>query len=242
MMAAAPLVRVTADHLALVRSLITSGQTGRAMELLDSVWHPRVAEEQCWYLKLWVLAMEGRVMEALELSRVAARELPGSAAVAYLQAALEHAMHSPALAQEAANRAALIAPDHPMTRMMVAILSGTSQSVETGTSEAPTLSGGNVVPDSSTAAPVNVPPSLIAAAQMGASLLYPLGSGKALIPVVDPSARKAIAVPPLAFDRRRFGLVAAATVICALWAIQDPVPAALALGVTVLLATRVGRS
>jgi tetratricopeptide (TPR) repeat protein len=242
MMAAAPLVRVTADHLALVRSLINAGQSGRALELLDTVWHPRVAEEQCWYLRLWILAAEGRVVEALDLARVAAHELPGSAAVAYLQAALEHAADSPAAALEAAKRAVTIIPDHPVPAVMVALLSRWSEGDPVRAGEKPTDQGGAVAVLNAPLAPSNTLPNPVAAAQVGAALLFPLGSGKALLPAVASARSKTVAAVPASYDRRRFGAIALATVVCALWAIHDPVPAALVLSATVVLAARGWRS
>jgi tetratricopeptide (TPR) repeat protein len=122
MMAAPSLVRVTPDHLALIRALITAGQTTRALELLDSVWHPTSPEEQCWYLRLWVLVEEGRVIEALELARGAVRELPGSAATSYLLAALEQAHGTPAQARQALERAQLLAPEEQWTPQLAALL------------------------------------------------------------------------------------------------------------------------
>jgi len=120
MMAAVPLLKVTADHLSLIRGLILAGQTTRAMELLQAVWHPQEPEEHCWYLRLWIVTAAGRVSEALELSRVATRELPGSAGVAYLQSVLEQAEGSPVAAREAATRAAAIAPEHPLPATLLA--------------------------------------------------------------------------------------------------------------------------
>lgn len=237
MMAAAPLVRVTPDHLALVRSLINAGQTGRALELLDAVWHPRVPEEQCWYLRLWILAGEGRVIEALDLARTAATELPGSAAVAYLQAALEHASGAPAAALEAARRAALIAPEHPMPAVLVALLSGTRDSDGSRPVENQAGPTGTVLIEAPLV-PSNTLPNPVAAAQVGAALLFPLGSGKALVPAVAPSRGRPDLAPPVGYDRRRFGVIAAATAICAVWAIYDPLPAALVLATTVVLAAR----
>ena len=238
MMAAAPLVRATADHLALVRSLINAGQSGRALELLDAVWHPRVTEEQCWYLRLWILAVEGRVVEALDLARVAAHELPGSAAVAYLQAALEHAADSPAAALEAAKRAVAIVPDHPVPAVMVGLLSRGSEGEAAGAGEKPTDRSGVVAVLNPPMVPSGTLPNPVAAAQVGAALLFPLGSGKALVPAVASAQSRPVAAAPTAYPRRRFGAIAIATIGCALWAIHDPVPAALVLAATVVLATR----
>lgn len=199
MLAAAPLVRVTADHLALVRGLIDAGQPTRALELLDAVWHPRVAEEQCWYLRLWILTVQGQVLEALDLARLAADELPGSAAVAYLQAALEHASDSPAAALEAARRARAIASDQPLPAML---------------------------------------PNPVAAAQVGAALLFPLRSGRALIPPVPSAQRKGRSNPTGSLDPRHLGLIALVTAACAVWAIDDLLPAATVVAFMVVLTLR----
>jgi tetratricopeptide (TPR) repeat protein len=238
MMATAPLMRVTPDHLALVRSLIDAGQTARALELLDAVWHPRVAEEQCWYLRLWILAAEGRILEALELARVAGRELPGSAAVAYLQAALEHASDAPAAALDAARRAAAIAPDHPLPAALVALPTPRFEA------EPATDRGGGGT--SGTADPASPPPPApgttlanpIAAAQAGAGLLYPLGSNRPLLHSLSAPPPEADPAPRLSPERRRFGIIAIATVVSALWAIRDPLPAAAVLTLTVVWAIR----
>jgi hypothetical protein len=238
MMAAAPLVRVTPDHLELVRSLIVAGQTGRALELLDAVWHPRLAEEQCWYLRLWLLTAAGRMAEALDLARTASHELPGSAAVAYLHAALEHAFDSPAAALEAAKRAAIIAPDQPVTAMMVRLLSAPSDGVEEPAMDPLTDRARMTGLAEGLPTEVNLPPNPVAAAQVGAALLFPLGSGRPLLPARAPVASSPAPVELPAYDRRRFGVIAVATAVCALWAIYDPVPAALVLGATVVLAAR----
>jgi hypothetical protein len=238
MMAADPLVRVTADHLALVRGLINAGQAARALELLDAVWHPRLAEEQCWYLRLWVLAAEGRVLEALDLARVASQELPGSAAVAYLQAALEHVTDSPAVALSSARRAMTIAPDHPLPALLVALLLQRpgSERARPGSRAAADTDPQAGVP--AQLAPGATIPNPIAAAQLGAALLFPLGSGRALVPAVAPVQRKAELLPRASLDRRRFGFIAVATAVSAVWAIHDPLPAALVLALTVALALR----
>jgi hypothetical protein len=234
MMATAPMVRVTPAHLALVRGLIDAGQTSRALELLDAVWHPRVAEEQVWYLRLWILAVEGRILEALDLARLAGRELPGSAAVAYLQAALEHATDAPAAALESALRAQTLAPDHPLPAALVALLSARA-----GTADEAAKSEGEPAHDLTPQAGLPlvamgaVPPNPIAAAQVGAGLLYPLGSGQPLIPLRSTAALATNPAGSLPREWRRFGLIAIATVVSALWALRDPVPAAVLLALTV---------
>ncbi len=234
MMATAPMVRVTPAHLALVRGLIDAGQTSRALELLDAVWHPRVAEEQVWYLRLWILAVEGRILEALDLARLAGRELPGSAAVAYLQAALEHASDTPAAALESALRAQTLAPDHPLPAALVALLSaraGTADEDARGRAEPAHDLSPQVGPPLGTTGAVL--PNPIAAAQVGAGLLYPLGSGQPLIPLRSSAAPATNPARPLRGEGRRFGVIAIATVVSALWAIRDPVPAAVVLALTV---------
>jgi hypothetical protein len=227
MMAAAPLVRVTPDHLSLVRGLILAGQTGRAFELLQAVWHPQEPEEHCWYLRVWIVTAEGRVLEALELSRVGVRELPGSAAVAYLQGVLEQVAGSPVAARDAASRASLIAPEHPLPAVLLAQLkAATGQEPDVG---APELSPGPSPLD----LPTNAVPNPLVAAQLGAALLFPVGSGRALRPHPAQSGPVSRAVKPIAADRRRLGLVALAMAGATLLAIRYPVPAALGLALLV---------
>jgi hypothetical protein len=238
MLAAAPLVRATADHLALVRGLINAGQASRGLELLDGVWHPRVPEEQCWYLRLWILAAEGRVLEALDLARAAASELPGSAAVAYLQAALEHSSGSHAAALDAARRALAIAPDHPLPAVLVALLSQTHESEVADQGPGATIRPEGAPADAVQSPPVSLLPNPVAAAQVGAALLFPLGSGRALVPTVPSTTPTPVSAPAAAIDRRRFGLIALATAGCAVWAIHDPLPAATALAFIVVLTLR----
>lgn len=237
MMAAPSLVRVTADHLALIRALITAGQTTRALELLDSVWHPTSPEEQCWYLRLWVLVEEGRAIEALDLARVAVRELPGSSAIAYLHAALEQAQGSPVAARHALERARLLAADAQWTPQLASLLAS---------EEPPATSEGGTAPVRDPAPDVRQgtvgASTLSLAAQLGAGLLFPLGSARPLLPVPDPrSTALGRGASPAATSAayRRFGLVAAATVAAALWAIRDPVPAFFALAAMVVLMIRV---
>lgn len=237
MMATPSLVRVTPDHLALIRALITAGQTTRALELLDSVWHPTSPEEQCWYLRLWVLVEEGRVIEALELARGAVRELPGSAATSYLLAALEQAHGSPALARQALERAQLLAGEQ-WTPQLAALLDGTDPlELRAGTTE-PRRDPVPDVRDGTTGIS-----TLALATQLGAGLLFPLGSRRALLPVPDPRTLRpdpADAAPKVAPALyRRFGLIAAATVLASLWAIKDPIPAFLALAAMVVFMIRV---
>lgn len=237
MMAAPSLVRVTADHLALIRALITAGQTTRALELLDSVWHRTSPEEQCWYLRLWVLVEEGRALEALDLARAAVRELPGSSAIAYLHAALEQAHGSPVAGRHALERARLLAAEAQWTPQLAALLA---------TEEQPDT------PEGGTAAVREVAPdvrhgtvgasTLSLAAQLGAGLLFPLGSRRPLLPVPDPRSSalgRGASRPVGSLAYRRFGFVAVATAVAALWAIHDPVPAFFALAAMVVLMIRV---
>src|SRR5262249_52010346 len=84
-----PLLRVTPDHLKLIRALVEAGQFDRALEMLEAVWHPDRSDEQISFLKIWLLIGQGRVVDALEVARAAVDRLPGSAAVAHLQGALE---------------------------------------------------------------------------------------------------------------------------------------------------------
>lgn len=227
-MAAPPLVRVTADHLALIQALLNAGQTARAMELLDSVWHPSSPEEQCWYLRLWVLTAEGRTGEALDLARMAARELPSSIAVACLQTALEVAHGTPAGAFEAGERARVLAREHQVPAPLVALLASTAD--DGASSDDHPRSG--PVAGQAPAAPL---PSPLLAAELAAPLLYPLGSPRPLLPT--PSARRSGEVPARSErpNYRRFSLLAAGTVVAALWAIHDPIPAFLTLAAMVVL-------
>ncbi len=215
---ALPQTRPTPDHLALVEALIRAGQFTRGMELLDAVWHHELHDERCWYLRLWLLAGQGRVLEALELARVATGHLPGSAAIAYLQAALEQGAGDPQAAVEAALRAAAIVPGRTEPEALLELVLEARHSMR---DEAPGVS--------SQAAPTDAPINPVAAALAGLALLHPAGSDLAFRPSLPAFE------PPVADDRhraddtRRIGLIAVATVVAALWAVREPLLATVAL-------------
>ncbi len=236
MMAAPPLVRVTADHLALIRALLAAGQTTRAMELLDPVWHAGSAEEQCWYLRLWLLTAEGRVLEALELSRVGVRELPGSVALAYLHAALEQAAGTPQAGLEAAARARHLAPDRPLPPELSAQLPQAVTATEEWDDSALGEPSGR--PGGMGSAVVPPQPNPLLAAELGTALLYPLGSSRPRHAGAGFRISREAPLPALRPEYRRFSLLAAGTVVTALWAIHDPIPAFLALAAMVILTIR----
>lgn len=215
---APPQARPSPDHLALVQALIRAGQFTRGMELLDAVWHHEMHDEHCWYLRLWMLAGQGRVLEALDLARVATGHLPGSAAIAYLQAALEQCVGDPQAAVEAALRAAAIAPGRAEPESMLERVLETRH---------PPVDGETGL--SSQAAAAEPPINPVAAALAGLALLHPAGSDLAFRPSLPAFE------PPVADDRhraddtRRIGLIAVATVVAALWAVREPLLATVAL-------------
>jgi hypothetical protein len=226
-------LRVTPDHLSLIQALIDAGQTTRALDLLNAVWHPQFADEHSWYLRLRILVEEGRLLEALELTRVAAGRLPGSGAIAYLQAALEQAAGAPT-ALETALRAATLAPERPEPRSLVAALLAPAEDSRRGEPAA--------LPGSASAAEAASPaceiPNPNAAALAGAALLHPLGSDQPYRPTVQPVALAPQEPPRARSSGARLGAIAAATVLAALWAVRHPVPASVALGLMVLWLAR----
>jgi hypothetical protein len=234
MMSAPSLMRVTADHLSLIKALLQAGQTARAMEMLDSVWHPTSPEEQCWYLRIWLLTAEGRVVEALDVARLAARELPGSPAVAYLQAMLEHLHGESQAAMEAGARAQRLAPEQPITSELLAMLAADNDAFDAPAGES-RLPAGTALPDHGLP---GVVPNPLLAAQMGASLLFPLGSPRPLVPAPGVRPAREVSPPAAPATNRRLGLIGIATVMAALWAVRDPVPAFLALAGIVVLTIR----
>jgi hypothetical protein len=221
------------DHLDLIRALIEAGKFSRAIELLDPVWRLDSRHEQAWFLRLWATIGEGKEGAALALSRSILPQLPGSSAIAFLQAHLEEHAGDPRAALESALRAAATAPDRPEPRALVHRLA--TLIPEEGHAARP-LPANNFQPlADGTAEPL----SLMGAALQGAALLHPASSGRAHRPAAVPRIRQ----PDMAAARksplgRRFGMLAFATVVAALWAIPDPVPAALTLAVVVLLVTR----
>ncbi len=220
------------DHLDLIRALIDAGKFSRAIELLDSVWQLDSEHEQAWFLRLWATIGEGKNGAALGLARSILPKLPGSSAIAFLQAHLEEHAGDPKAALEAALRAAATAPDRPEPRALIHRLT-LLVAAEGGPPSQPPHPG--MVPQQPTAEPL----SLLGAALQGAALLHPPESARAQRPAPTPRIRQ----PDAAASRksrlgRRFGMLAFATVVAALWAIPDPVPAALTLAVVVLLVTR----
>jgi hypothetical protein len=224
--------RITLDHLALIRAMVEAGKFSRALELLDAVFQHGGDHEQCWYLRLWALTGAGKEAEALHLARSIVPRLPGSAALAYLQAALECVQEGPNVALESALRARAVAPGREEPEALVNALLG--QSDETANPAKVRLAEGTLPP---LIRPEGF--SALAAALQGAALLHPAGSSRSRIPPLTPRIRQ----PDAAAARtrapwRRFSLLALATVVAALWAIPDPVPAAIALAVVVVLVTR----
>lgn len=224
--------RITLDHLALIRALVDAGKYSRALELLDAVFQQASEHEQCWYLRLWALTGEGKDAEALHLARSIVPRLPGSAALAYLQAALECAVEGPNAALESALRARAVAPGREEPEALIRTLLG--DSADAAHPATVRLADGTLPP---LVRPEGF--SVMAAALQGAALLHPAGSSRSRIPSLPPRIRQPDAVAARAKPPwRRFSLLALATVIAALWAIPDPVPAAIALAVVVVLVTR----
>jgi tetratricopeptide (TPR) repeat protein len=221
------------DHLDLIRALIEAGKFSRAIELLDSVWQLDSEHEQAWFLRLWAKVGEGKEGAALELARTVTPRLPGSSAIAYLQAHLEEHAGDPRAALEAALRAAAASPERPEPRQLIHRL---VQLVAEESRSAPTVPVAlpQLPPDSATE-----PLSLMGAALQGAAMLHPSESNRAHVPVIAPRIRQPDAVQAKkSLLGRRFGLLAFATVVAALWAIPDPVPAAITLAIVVVLVTR----
>ncbi len=228
---AAPQARPTPDQLALIQALIRAGQFARGMELLDAVWHRELHDEHSWYLRLWLLAGQRRVLEALELARVATGHLPGSAAIAYLQAALECSAGDPEAAVASALRAAAIAPGRAEPEAMLELLlSGRDARTE----DAVDLPAQPAVSDP----PVNP----VAAALAGLALLHPADSGLAFRPGLSPFEPPAASDRHRSADNRRIALIAAATVVAAIWAVREPLLAAAALAAVVAWLSRPSRS
>jgi hypothetical protein len=206
------------------------------------VWQLDSEHEQAWYFRLWATIGEGKAQGALDLARTIIPRLPGSAAIAYLQAHLEEHAGDPKAALEAALRGSATAPGRAeataLVQRLVAVIAedgaGGRADVPEGQSGMPR---GDVSPRLEN--PRLETLSLLGAALQGASLLHPPGSSRSHLPVLPPRVRQPDAASakksPTA---RRFGLLALAIVIAALWAIPDPVPAAIALAVVVVLVTR----
>jgi tetratricopeptide (TPR) repeat protein len=228
---ASPQARPTPDHLALVQALIEAGQLTRATELLDAVWHHDLQDEHCWYLRLWLLVGQGRVLEALELTRVAVGKLPGSAAVAYLHAALEHCAGDPEVAVEAALRASAIAPERPEpAAMLESVLGGRSARRE---DDSPTF-----LPHPGLQPALNP----LAVALAGLGLLHPQGSTRACRPSLPASEPSVASGRREREANRRIWLIAVAMLVAAIWAGRDPLLASAALAAAVAWLSRPERS
>lgn len=234
----APL-RPTPDHLALLTALLRTGEFGRAEELLAAVWNHERPDEQLHYLRLWVLAGQGRVLDALEIARSATGRFPGSAAIAYLHAVLERTVGDAHAAVEAALRAAAIEPGKIVPeRLLTALLSESGPSGERERPAGLTLPA--ATPDQDEAYRI---PDPIGAALLGASLLSPPGSARPFRPVMPaiPAAPDPV-VAAVHDGRRRFIWIGVATVAAALWASRDPLLASAALAAAVAWLSRPRRA
>jgi len=225
-----PSAPLGSDQLALVRAAIGAGHFAQALELLDAVWSGDSAGEHAWYLRLWIVLGQGRIAEALDLSRIAAGLLPDSAAVAYLHAILERAQGGAAGALEAALHSMAAAPDHPLPEALLTAL--LEPGIERGT-----LSEIAPAPVESRADPVIIPgqnPVLnpLAAVLVGEVLLQPAwsaGAGAAAELSATPTQNPILAdgdSDGLRDARWRFALLAVGTIAAALWAVRAPLPAA----------------
>ncbi|HWA15182.1 MAG TPA: hypothetical protein VG817_02030 [Gemmatimonadales bacterium] len=221
------------DQLDLIRALVEAGKFGRAIELLDAVWKLDAEHEQAWFLRLWATVGEGKVAAALDLARSITPRLPGSAAIAFLQAHLEAHRGDLKAALEVALRGSAAAPDRAEVTALVQRLVARVAEDRAGRAAVP-------VEDRAAASqPQPGPVSLLGAALQGAALLHPAGSNRAHVPVTPPRIRQPERVKPRQSPLgRRFGFLALATVVAALWAIPDPIPAALTLTAVVVLVTR----
>ncbi len=227
-------VRTSAAQLALLQALLRAGEYGRAAELLQGLDRAGGAEEHGWYCRLWMLVGERRVEEALRLAREAGARLPGSAAVAWLQAVLERAAGDRQAAVESALRAAAILPGvHGPEAVLTALLAETDDD------------GALPPPPGASDAPEPLPPApwldLTRAALAGAAWLHPLGSGLSYQQrrVFMPNGSRAAeleareAQPPY-----RLWLLGAATIAAAIYAIDNPLLAAAGLALVVGVLSR----
>jgi hypothetical protein len=185
-----------------------------------------MGDEQTWYLRLWALVANGQSLEALAMARLAGSRLPGSAAVAYLRAVLEMSAGTPLAAVVAAERAAALTPGHPLSDALIAALAAhpAGQAQVTSLDE-----------EEPSATPATFDP--FAAAMAGTALLQPFRSLRPLRPALPPP----IAQPQRTTSTgpgRRFGIIAIGTIGAALWAVHDPLPAALALAAIVAWVAR----
>jgi hypothetical protein len=232
-------LRPTPDHLALLTALLRAGDYTRAEELLAAVWDHERPEEQLHYLRLWVLAGQGRVLDALEIARSATGRFPGSAAIAYLHAVLERAAGDAHAAVEAALRAAAIEPGKVAPeRLLSALLSERGESGEHGPTSPLTMPA--ATPEEEEEYRI---PDPIGAALLGASLLSPPGSARPFRPVMPATWAAPDPVVAIVHDgRRRFIWIGVATVAAALWASRNPLLATAALAATVAWLSRPRRA
>lgn len=213
------------DQLVLVRAAIETGDLARALELLDASWNRETADERAWYLRLWILVGQDRIPAALDLARTATGLLPGSAAVAYLHAALEHASGDVTAALEAALRAAASAPGHDGPEALLISLLEPGHYPGSGPDRERTLLPGRLDPSGPAVSPEALL-NLMAAVLAGLVLLHPAGSERPTRPALLLAPR----VPEsreMRDGRRRFGWLAAGTVVAALWAARNPMLATL---------------
>jgi hypothetical protein len=214
--------------LALVRALLETGQSSRALELLNAVWQHDTAEERLWFLRLWALVGQKRVLEALDVARIATGQLPGSAAVSYLHGSLEHAVGDRTAALEAALRAAAILPERRETEALLTAMLETGERAD-GESEGAKEVTAALGPANSSHVEGQVP-SPLAAAVLAAALLHPPGSTRSLKPTMPAAIPAAPGTANVANEaRRRLVLMAIATVVAAVWAVRDPILASAAL-------------
>ncbi len=226
--------RASAAQLALLQALLRAGEYGQAARLLEALGRAEGAEEHGCYFRLWLLAGEGRVPEALQLAREAGARLPGSAAVAWLQAVLERAAGDRQAAVESALRAAAILPGvHGPEAVLTALLAETE------------LDDGLPLPPGGGGGPEPPPPApwldLTRAALAGAAWLHPFGSGLSYQQrrVFMPNGSRAAELAPRdAEPPYRLWLLGAATVAAAIYAIRDPLLAAAGLALVVAVLSR----
>lgn len=226
--------RTSAAQLALLQALLRAGEYARAAELLQGLDRAGGAEEHGWYCRLWLLVGEGRVEDALRLAREAGSRLPGSAAVAWLQAVLERAAGDRQAAVESALRAAAILPgiDGPEA-VLTALLAETD------------TDGALPPPPGVAESPEPLPPApwldLTRAALAGAAWLHPLGSGLSYQQrrVFMPNGSRAADLEPQPADPPyRLWLLGVATIAAAIYAIEHPLLAAAGLALAVAVLSR----
>ncbi len=165
----------------ILRLLAGSTRLPPELAFADTLLHGASHDEATLYLRLWLLAGQGRVLEALELARATAVELPGSAATALLQAVLEHHAGDTGAALEAALKAAALAPPDSAAHRLVEVLARH----EAAEQERLARAGGD---------PARLPPPPVehgvptpwAGAVLGSALLHPPGSAR---PYTAPPSR-----------------------------------------------------